>query len=44
MGAFLRQNGDVELALHHDNWIRVSLATATPTTVALSEIPDGDLH
>jgi PPM family protein phosphatase len=39
MGRFLRQNGDVDLAVHHDNWIRVSLSTATVHTVALSEIP-----
>lgn len=43
MGAYLRQNGDTELAPEHDNWVRISLSTATPTTVALSEAPAGEL-
>jgi serine/threonine protein phosphatase PrpC len=43
MGAYLRQNGDTELAPEHDNWVRISLSTATPTTVALSEVPAGEL-
>ncbi|MFC0546644.1 PP2C family serine/threonine-protein phosphatase [Kutzneria chonburiensis] len=43
MGAFLRWNGDNELAPEHDNWVRLSLVKATPTTVALSEIPADEL-
>ncbi|WNV86649.1 SpoIIE family protein phosphatase [Umezawaea sp. Da 62-37] len=43
MGAYLRQNGDVDLAPQHDNWVRLSLASATPTTVALSHAPAGEL-
>lgn len=43
MGAYLRQNGDTDLAPEHDNWVRISLSTATPTTVALSEAPAGEL-
>jgi PPM family protein phosphatase len=43
MGAFLRQNGDVDLAPHHDNWVLTSLATTTATTVARSEAPIGEL-
>ncbi len=43
MGAFLRHNGDVDLAPRHDNWVRLSLASSTVTTVALSEIPPGEL-
>lgn len=43
MGEFLRQNGDADLAPQHDNWIRVSLASATPATVARSEAPAGEL-
>ncbi|WP_394622439.1 hypothetical protein JNUCC0626_49775 (plasmid) [Lentzea sp. JNUCC 0626] len=42
MGQFLRQNGDVDLAVHHDNWIRVSLSTAMVHSVAVSEIPGGE--
>jgi serine/threonine protein phosphatase PrpC len=43
MGAFLRQNGDHDVAELHDNWVRISLATATVTTVALSEAPADEL-
>ncbi|RJQ84746.1 SpoIIE family protein phosphatase [Amycolatopsis panacis] len=44
MGAFLRQNPEAEeLAVQHDNWVRLSLDSATPTTVALSEAPAGEL-
>jgi serine/threonine protein phosphatase PrpC len=43
MGAFLRWNGDTELAPEHDNWVRTSLVKATATTVALSEIPATEL-
>lgn len=42
MGAYLRQNGDTDLAPEHDNWVRISLSTASPTTVALSEVPAGE--
>ncbi|KOT49937.1 MULTISPECIES: hypothetical protein [Streptomyces] len=43
MGAYLRQNGDLDLAPQHDNWVRISLCTATATTVALAEAPAGEL-
>jgi len=43
MGAYLRRNGDLDLAVPHDNWVLVSLSTATVTTVALSEVPAGEL-
>lgn len=43
MGAYLRQNGDVDLAPQHDNWVRISLSTATVTTVALSQAPADEL-
>ncbi|MDT7784528.1 MAG: family protein phosphatase [Pseudonocardiales bacterium] len=43
MGEYLRQNGDVDLAPKHDNWVRVALSTATPATVALAEIPHGEI-
>lgn len=39
MGEFLRQNGDVDLAPHHDNWIRVSLSTTIVHGPGVSEIP-----
>lgn len=42
MGEYLRQNGDVDLAPKHDNWVRIALSTATPATVALAEIPHGE--
>ncbi|WP_170166828.1 PP2C family protein-serine/threonine phosphatase [Lentzea atacamensis] len=43
MGEYLRQNGDIDLAPEHDNWVRIALSTATPATVALAEIPHGEL-
>ncbi|MGW6455523.1 PP2C family serine/threonine-protein phosphatase [Streptomyces sp. NPDC055078] len=43
MGEFLRWNQDVDLAPEHDNWVRTSLAKATPTSVALSAAPAGEL-
>jgi serine/threonine protein phosphatase PrpC len=44
MGAYLRQGGRFdEVVVQYDSWIRVSLSTATPTTVALSEVPAGEL-
>ncbi|MGO1055628.1 PP2C family protein-serine/threonine phosphatase [Crossiella sp. CA198] len=43
MGEFLRQNGDIDLAPEHDNWVRVSLTTATPTNIARAAIPAGEL-
>ena len=44
MGQYLRQNSEREdLAVEHDNWIRVSLASATATNVALAEVPAGEL-
>lgn len=44
MGMYLRQNGETDaVAVPHDNWIRVSLSTASPTTVAVSEAPPDEL-
>lgn len=43
MGAYLRQHGAADLAPVHDDWVRISLSTATPTTVALSQVPAGEL-
>ena len=43
MGAFLRWNGDIDVAPSHDNWVRLSLTNATATTVALSEAPADQL-
>jgi serine/threonine protein phosphatase PrpC len=43
MGAFLRWNGDIDLAPSHDNWVRTSLTNATAITVALSEAPADEL-
>jgi PPM family protein phosphatase len=39
MGEFLRWNQDTDLAPQHDNWVRVDLATAVATTVAVSAVP-----
>ncbi|GAA2264770.1 hypothetical protein GCM10010232_66180 [Streptomyces amakusaensis] len=37
IGVFLRRNGDKTRARLHNNWIRTSLALATPTSVAEAE-------
>ncbi|WP_405822068.1 SpoIIE family protein phosphatase [Streptomyces sp. NBC_00838] len=43
MGQWARLHGDVpiEIAAHHDSWVRVSLADATVATVREVGIPDG---
>ncbi|MET9399302.1 hypothetical protein [Kitasatospora sp. NPDC002965] len=43
MGAYLRQHGNVELPPLMDDWVRVSLSTATVATVALSQAPADEL-
>ncbi|GAA0609765.1 SpoIIE family protein phosphatase [Kribbella sandramycini] len=44
MGEYLRLNGESEqLAVRHDNWTRMSLTIASPTTVALAEAPAHEL-
>lgn len=43
MGAYLRRNGNLDLGPVHDNWVRVSLATATYAGVAPAEAPAGEL-
>lgn len=43
MGAYLRQGGHFdEVVVQYDSWVRVSLSTATATTVALSQAPAGE--
>ncbi|WP_367139368.1 hypothetical protein [Saccharothrix sp. HUAS TT1] len=42
MGAYLRQNGDSGRAVKHDNWVRVTLSTATATNVAVASVPAGE--
>lgn len=44
MGNYLRQSGHFdEVVVQYDAWVRISLSTATVTTVALSEVPAGEL-
>lgn len=40
-GTCLRQNHDVDLVSVPANWVRISLSTATPTTVTRSRPEDG---
>jgi len=43
MGAYLRGNGVADLAPLHDSWVRVTLASATVTNVAVTSAPADEL-